>query len=82
MLTKVALLTYPPQVLSLIGKHLLFLIERENVESRCLRDVVNNPIAYMINQIFYDKQVLRMFHSKEFLTVAQEVCEVLNVIIF
>ena len=64
----------------LIGKRLLFLIERENAEGRCLRDVVNNPIAYTVNQICHDKQVLRMFHSKEFLIVAQEVCEVLNVI--
>ncbi|KHN19397.1 hypothetical protein glysoja_041926 [Glycine soja] len=26
----------------------------------------------MVHQICHDKQVLRMFHSKEFLTVAQE----------
>ena len=73
---------YLAQVMSLIGKHLLFLIERESAEGRCLGGVVNYPNAYMVHQICHDKQVLRMFHSKEFLTVAQEVCEVLNVIIF
>ena len=61
---------YPPHVLSLIGKHLLFLIERESAKGRCLRDFVNNHNAYTVNQICHDKQVLRMFHSKEFLTVA------------
>jgi len=60
--------------MSLIDKHLLFLVERESAEGRCLLDVVNYPHAYMVHQICHDKQVLRMFHSKEFLTVAQEVC--------
>ena len=72
---------YSPKVMSLIGKHLLFLIERESVEGRCLRDVVNYPNAYTVHLICHDKQVLRMFHSKEFLIVAQKVCEILNVII-
>ncbi|KAG5049685.1 hypothetical protein JHK85_010788 [Glycine max] len=39
---------YPPHVLSLIGKHLLFLIERESAKGRCLRDFVNNHNAYTL----------------------------------
>ena len=34
---------YPPQVMSLIEKHILFLIDRESAEGRCVRDVVNYP---------------------------------------
>jgi len=67
--------------MSLIGKHLLFLINRESVEGRCLRDAVNYPNGYMVHQIYHDKQVLRMFHAKELLTVAQDVCEKFDVII-
>jgi len=61
---------YPTQVMSLIDKHLLFLIERESTEGRCLQDVVNYPNAYTVHEIYHDKQVLRMFHSKELLIVA------------
>jgi len=71
---------YPPQVISLISKHILFLIERESVEGRCLQDIVNYPNGYMVHQICHDKQVLTMFHAKEFLTVAQEVCQKFSVI--
>ncbi|RZC16770.1 hypothetical protein D0Y65_009892 [Glycine soja] len=63
---------YPPQVMLLIGKHLLFLIDRESAEGRCVQDAVNYPNGYMVHQICHDKQVLRMSHAKEFLTVAQE----------
>ena len=56
-----------------IGKHLLFLIERYCGERRCLGDVGNYHHGYMVHQICHDKQVLRMFHTKEYLTVAQEV---------
>ena len=67
--------------MSLIGKHLQFLIDRESAEGRCLRDAVNYLNGYMVHYICHDKQVLRMFHAKEFITMAQEVCEKFNVII-
>ena len=62
----------------LIGKHLLFLIDRESAEGRCVQDAVNYLNGYMVHQICHDKQVLRMSHAKEFLTVAQEVYVMLS----
>ncbi|RZB71390.1 hypothetical protein D0Y65_036047, partial [Glycine soja] len=44
----------------------------ESVEGRCVGDVVNYPNKYMVHQICHDKQVLMMFHAKEFLIMAQE----------
>jgi len=66
--------------MALIGKQLLFLIERAGGEGRQLGNVSNYHNGYVVHQICHDKQVLIMFHTKEYLTAAQEACLVLFVI--
>ena len=60
--------------MALTGKQLLFLIERAGGEGRQLENVSNYHDGYVVHQICHDKQVLRMFHIKEYLIVAHEVC--------
>ena len=41
-----------------------FLIERAGGEGRQLENVSNYHDGYVVHQIYHDKQVLRMFHTK------------------
>jgi len=50
--------------MALTGKQLLFLIERAGGEGRQLENVSNYHDGYVVHQIYHDKQVLRMFHTK------------------
>ena len=60
--------------MSLINKQLLFLIKRDHGEGSRVGNVSNYHDGYVVHQICHDKQVLRMFHTKEYLTLAHEVC--------